>query len=49
VDKERNKLFAVSNYGEWDRNKNFIPPLLSTEEEVISLLQNLKKEKSVSK
>lgn len=45
IDKAINQLFPVKIYGEWDRNKNSRPPLLSTKEQVVNLLDEIKKNK----
>lgn len=45
VDKNTGELYAVFIHGEWDRNRNFIPPRLSIKEEVIDLLKDIKKKR----
>ncbi|MFA6142538.1 MAG: hypothetical protein WC738_04495 [Candidatus Omnitrophota bacterium] len=41
-DKNTNKLYPVDMYGEWDRNKNFKVPMLSTEEKVSNSIEIFK-------
>jgi len=45
VDKDANVLYNVYNYGEWDRNKNFNQPHLAKKNEVVDLMENIKKKK----
>lgn len=45
VDKNTSKLYPVSIYGEWDRNKHFQPPQVANKEQVLSLIEGIKKKK----
>lgn len=47
VDKDKNRLYIISSYGDWDRNKKFKPPKLSTKEEVVGLLEKIKNREPV--
>ncbi len=49
VEKVTNKLYAVSIYGEWDRNRNFKIPLISTTEKVVKELEEIKKKRISNK
>lgn len=41
-DKPSGQLYPVFTDGEWDRNENFVPPSLSTTEQVRELLEKIK-------
>ncbi len=41
-DKPSGRLYPVFTDGEWDRNENFVPPSLSTTEQVRELLEKIK-------
>ncbi len=45
VDKGNNELYAVKIEGDWDRNKNFKIPALSTKKEVVDLIEVIKNKK----
>jgi len=45
VDRDSGMLYSVYIYGEWDRNRNFAIPQISSEKEVVNLLEKFKKKK----
>ena len=45
VDKDANSLYAVFSYGEWDRNRSFTPPPLASKNEIMDLIENIKKKR----
>lgn len=46
IQKPADRSITVFTYGEWDRNKNFIPPSISTQEEVVALLEEINQRRS---
>jgi len=46
--KPTGRLYPVFSQGEWDRNDNFNPPRLATTQEVIAMLESIKKRRRVN-
>lgn len=42
VNRPANQFIPVLTYGEWDRNERFVPPRLSTKEEVVAFLEEIR-------
>lgn len=43
IDEKVGNLYAVFAYGSWDKNQNILPPQISKKEDVVKLLEELKK------
>lgn len=48
INRSTNRLIPVSTYGEWDRNEVFAPPGISTEKQVVDLLEEIKKRRKAN-